>query len=37
MNTHSLEHKLNTLPDDLKKEAMDFIDFLLTKKNMETM
>ncbi len=25
------ENKFNALPDDLKKEVMDFIDFLLKK------
>jgi hypothetical protein len=27
-----LEEKINKLPDDLKKEASDFVDFLLEKK-----
>ena len=27
-----LEEKINKLPDDLKKEALDFIDFLIEKK-----
>jgi len=27
-----LEEKFNKLPDDLKKEALDFIDFLIEKK-----
>jgi hypothetical protein len=28
-----LEEKINLLSDDLKKEAVDFIDFLIEKKN----
>lgn len=31
MNNQLLEKKLNELPKDLKKEALDFIDFLVTK------
>lgn len=32
MDTNLIEHKFNTLPDDLKKEALDFIDFLIMKR-----
>jgi len=32
MNTHLIERKFKALPDDLKKEALDFIDFLMTKR-----
>ncbi len=35
MNTHLIERKFNALPDDLKREALDFIDFLMTKKRHE--
>nr|VFJ77337.1 MAG: Protein of unknown function (DUF2281) [Candidatus Kentron sp. FW] len=35
MNTHSIEHKFNALPDNLRKEVLDFIDFLMTRKNRE--
>ncbi|MCI5210784.1 MAG: DUF2281 domain-containing protein, partial [Candidatus Electrothrix sp. ATG2] len=31
MKTSVIEYKFNTLPDDLKKEVLNFIDFLLTK------
>ena len=32
MNIGLIEQKFNALPNDLKKEAVDFIDFLMTKK-----
>lgn len=32
MNIGLIEQKFNALPNDLKKEALDFIDFLMTKK-----
>lgn len=32
MNTHLIEHKFNALPDNFKREVLDFIDFLLTKR-----
>ena len=33
MDINLMEHKSNILPDDLKKEALDFIDYLIMKKN----
>lgn len=35
MKTSVIEYKFNTLPDDLKKEVLNFIDFLLTKRKKE--
>ena len=32
MDTNLIERKFNELPNDLKKEVLDFIDFLITKK-----
>jgi hypothetical protein len=32
METYEIERKINSLPDDLKKEVIDFIDFLIMKK-----
>ena len=32
MNIGLIEQKFNALPNDLKKEAVDFIDFLMTKR-----
>lgn len=32
MNTSQLYHKLNSLPENMKIEVQDFIDFLLEKK-----
>jgi hypothetical protein len=37
MNTHLMEQKFNVLPDHLKKEALDFIDFLMAKRRQEKM
>ncbi|MBF0275520.1 MAG: DUF2281 domain-containing protein [Nitrospinae bacterium] len=31
MNTHMIENKINDLPENLQKEALDFIDFLINK------
>lgn len=31
MNIHLIEKKLNLLPENLKKEVLDFIDFLIAK------
>jgi len=36
MNTDLLAKKFNALPNDLKREVLDFIDFLMTRKNRET-
>lgn len=33
MNDHDLFLNINSLPQDLKQEVMDFIDFLKNKKN----
>ena len=33
MRSISLYTKINSLPENLKVEANDFIDFLITKKN----
>jgi hypothetical protein len=33
MSTQTLEQKFEMLPSELQKEAADFIDFLLTRKN----
>ena len=35
MNNAILEKKIKTLPDDMKSQVIDFIDFLLSKKNKE--
>ncbi len=35
MNTHLLEQKFNVLPDHLKREVLDFIDFLMAKRSQE--
>jgi hypothetical protein len=32
MNTHLAERKFNTLPNDLKKEVLNYMDFLLAKR-----
>ena len=32
MNTQFIEQKFNELPNDLKQEVIDFIDFLITRK-----
>ncbi|MEA3476457.1 MAG: DUF2281 domain-containing protein [Candidatus Cloacimonadota bacterium] len=36
MDANSIESKLNSLPDNLKREVLDFINFLITKKMHET-
>ena len=36
MDIHSIEYKLNALPDELKEEVLDFIDFLISNKNHNT-
>ncbi|WP_456324438.1 DUF2281 domain-containing protein [Desulfonauticus submarinus] len=33
MQEQLLEKKINQLPDELKKEVLDFIDFLIVKYN----
>ena len=35
MNTRLIENKFNVLPDDLKREVLDFIDFLMAKRSQE--
>lgn len=35
MDQAHLYTKINALPNDLKSEVLDFIEFLLTKKNRE--
>lgn len=35
MNNVSLYNKINSLPDDLKKEVQDFVEFLQTKTKKE--
>lgn len=35
MDNQLLEKKLSELPEDLKKEALDFIDFLIVKNNQD--
>ncbi len=35
MNAHLIERKFNALPGNLKREALDFIDFLMTKRRHE--
>ncbi|MCI5224014.1 MAG: DUF2281 domain-containing protein [Candidatus Electrothrix sp. AR4] len=35
MNTHLVERKFNTLPNDLKKEVLNYMDFLLAKRKKE--
>ena len=35
MNTRLIENKFNVLPDDLKREVLDFIDFLMAKRRQE--
>ncbi|WP_446008539.1 DUF2281 domain-containing protein [Candidatus Electrothrix sp.] len=32
MNTQLAERKFRTLPDDLKREVLNFMDFLLAKR-----
>jgi hypothetical protein len=32
MNELTIYNKINTLPDELKKEVIDFIDFIKSKK-----
>lgn len=32
MNTNEIESKIQSLPDDLKNEVIDFIDFLIMKR-----
>ena len=32
VDTNLIERKFNELPNDLKKEVLNFIDFLITKK-----
>ncbi len=36
MDIQSIEYKLNTLPDELKEEVLDFIDFLISKNKHKT-
>lgn len=36
MDTDSIQYKLKTLPDDLKEEVLDFIDFLISKKKQKS-
>ncbi|MCD6101560.1 MAG: DUF2281 domain-containing protein [Candidatus Cloacimonetes bacterium] len=36
MDVHSIEIKLNSLPDNLKREVLDFINFLISKKKPKT-
>jgi len=35
MDTHLVEQKFNVLPDHLKREVLDFIDFLMSKRKQE--
>ena len=35
MSTDLIERKFNALPEDLRREALDFIDFLITKRGYE--
>ncbi len=35
MKPSLVERKLNALPDDLKREVLDFIEFLMTKRRYE--
>jgi hypothetical protein len=35
MNTQLVERKFRTLPDDLKKEVLNFMEFLLVKRKKE--
>lgn len=35
MDTITLEQKINTLPENLKQEAILFLDFLLFKSNFD--
>ena len=35
MDTHLVEEKFNVLPDHLKREVLDFIDFLMSKRKQE--
>jgi len=35
MNTHLIEQEFNVLPDHLKREVLDFIDFLMAKRRQE--
>ncbi len=32
MNAHVMERKFNSLSDDLKRKALDFLDFLMTQR-----
>jgi len=32
MDIHLIENKLDLLPEDSKREALDFIDFLIAKR-----
>lgn len=32
MEANEIENKIKALPDDLKKEVIDYIDFLIMKK-----
>ena len=32
----SLEHKIHSLPKDLQNQALNFIDFLLSKRKQKT-
>lgn len=36
MNNQSIEEKINSLPNDLKSQVSDFIDFLIDKRNKKT-
>lgn len=36
MQGHTIEEKLEELPEDLKKEVLDYIDFLLQKYKKKT-
>ncbi len=35
MKANDIENRINKLPEDLKKEVIDFIDFLIMKKNQD--
>lgn len=36
MNTRLIEHKFNALPNDYKREVVNFIDFPMTKQKHKT-